>query len=246
MWSRADFEVLIKAVPLPIFVDWDARPSAAKYGHVNSLLAVLRVLGKLGATFTTPQGATISRLTVAPVKRKLTDGHKQHFAIVGHETANPIAVGVLGELYIDVYFNHHLFVEVETTYRQYFPSASVILRPRNFLECRLVPSPGSWGSDIIGMTYDWAGLFILEAVYYDLAGVARRNFRGYKLVPASEKHFLAPNQPGNREARFLENNGFVRLICGANVETCWPALLKEVTRYVREQTGRLNSRKGGA
>ena len=90
MLDRTDFDVLRRVVPFAVSVDWDARPSATKYGHVNSLLAALRALGELGATFTTPDGTMISRLRVEPIKRKLTDQQKRHFSIVGHETANPI------------------------------------------------------------------------------------------------------------------------------------------------------------
>lgn len=239
MWSRADFDTLIGTVPFVVSVDWDARPSPLKYGHVNSLLAVIRVFHEQGATFVDSKGNSITALRVAPLKRKLTDRRKRQFSIVGHDTGSPILIAVLGKLQVDIYFNQHLFVEAETTYRQYFPSASVILRPRNFLQSRLVPSPGSWGSDIISLTYDWAGTFILEAAVSDLSGSVRRNFRGYKLIPAKDKHLLARRQPPARERKLLKNNGFASMILGDDVDMCWPSLSRQVACYIQNQCARL-------
>jgi hypothetical protein len=181
----------------------------------------------------------IGALTVAPVKRKLTDQQKRHFSIVGHNTASPILIGRLDKLEVEVYFNHHLFVEAETTYRQYFPSASVILRPRKWLKSYLVRSPGSWSSDIISLTQDWAGTFILEAMETGLTGCVRRNFRGYKLVPAREKLLVTRLQPLVSERKLLSNNGFTNVIISDDVDSCWRALSRELTRYIRDQICRL-------
>lgn len=239
MWSRTDFETLIKTVPFMVSVDWDVRPSSLKYGHVNSLLAVLRKFHEQGAMFFDLKGNPIRALTVAPLKRNLTDQRKRQFSIVGHDTGRPILIAVLGKLQVEIYFNQHFFVEAATTYRQYFPSASVILRPRNFLRSNIVPSPGSWGSDIVSLSYDWAGTFILEAAESELTGTVRRNFRGYKLVPVKEKHFLTRRQPPSKERRLLQNNGFASLILVDDVETCWPLLSHKVARYVQNQYSRL-------
>jgi hypothetical protein len=239
MWSRTDFETLKRNVPFPVVVDWDARPSALKYGHVNSLLAVIRALHDQEGTFFDASGKSLTTLEVAPLKRRLTDQRKRTFSIVGHDTASPMLIARVGQLEVEIYLNQHLFVQTETTYRQYFPSASVILRTRNFLIWGLVPSPGSWGSDIISMTYDWLGTLILEVAESGLTGQVRRNFRGYKFVPARDKLFLSRRRPPLTERRLLNNNGFANVIIGDNVEGCWPVLSSEVSRYIREQTGRL-------
>ena len=239
MWNRQDFDTLKRHVPFPVFVDWEARPSALKYGHVNSLLAVIRALHDQGGTFFDASGQSLTSLTITPVRRKLTDQHKRIFSIVGHETARPILIAMVGKLQVYVYFNQHFFVQTETTYRQYFPSASVILRPRNFLGWDLVPSPGSWGSDIISMTHDWLGTFVLEATESGLTGQVRRNFRGYKFVPARDKLFLSRGRPPLTDRRLLSNNGFPNVIIGDHMGICWPVLSREVTRYIEEQSGRL-------
>ena len=51
MWSRKDFDALNANVPFAVVVDWNARPSALKYGHVNSLLAMICVLNDHKGTF---------------------------------------------------------------------------------------------------------------------------------------------------------------------------------------------------
>ncbi len=240
MWSREQFDLLLKIVPFTISVDWDVKPSIQKYGHVNTLLAVTRALHARGAAFTDATGRPISSLRITPLKRKLTDAKKRHFSIVGHSTGSPLLVAVLSPLRVEIYFNQHFFIETETTYRQYFPSASVILRPRNFLRTSLVPSPGSWGPDITSLTFDWEGTFILEAVASTLTGRVRDNFRGYKLVPTKDKYFLAPKRPTARERQLLRNNGFTSLILGAGVGPLWKPLSQYIDRQVArlERTGR--------
>jgi hypothetical protein len=241
MWSRADFETLKRNVPFPVVVDWDARPSALKYGHVNSLLVVICALHNQEGTFVDPSGKLLNTLKVAPLKRRLTDQRKRTFSIVGHDTAPPMLVARVGHLEVEIYFNQHLFVQTERSYRQYFPSASVILRTRNFLRWDLVPSPGSWGSDIISMTHDSLGTFILEAAESGLTGQVRRNFRGYKFVPAQDKCFLSRRRPPLNERRLLINNGFTNVIIGDNVDSCCPLLSSAVTRYIRDQSGRFGT-----
>ena len=73
MWSHADFDKLKGNIHFPVVVDWDKRPSPLKYGHVNSLLAVICALQKHQASFTHPDGSAINALAIAPVKRRLTD-----------------------------------------------------------------------------------------------------------------------------------------------------------------------------
>jgi hypothetical protein len=239
MWSRADFDALAATVPFPVAIEWDRRPSRQKYGHVNALFAVLRAFHDQGAAFANSAGNPLSSLTVRPLKRKLTDQKKRQFSIVGHETGSPLLIARLGELDFEVFFNQHLFVETQTTYQQYFPSASLILRPRNFLRSCLVPSPGSWGSDIISLTYDWDGTFILEAAASALTGPARKNFPGFKLLPVKDKHFLAPKAPLARERALLTRNGFMHLITGTDLAACWSTLSSAVQSYARDQSMRL-------
>ena len=137
---------------------------------------------------------------------------------MGHATSIPMLTSGIDHLDVDIDFNHHFMAETKTTYHQYFPSASVILRPRNFLKGNLTRSPGSWGSDIIWMTHDWTGTFILETVELGLTGVARRNFRGYKLVPVQDKLLISRRRPSGIDRKLLSNNGFTNLIVGNNLE----------------------------
>lgn len=239
MWGRADFDELRENIHFPVTVDWDKKPSPAKYGHVNSLLEVIYALQEHQASFTASAGTAIAPLTIAGVRRRLTDQHKKKFSIVGHNTAHPILIAYIGELKIEIYFNHHLFVQAQTTPTQYFPSASVILRPRNFLRWDLMPSPGSWGSDIISLSYDWPGTFILEAAEADLAKQIRRNFRGYRLAPTQYKLFLSRRRLPLHEQQRLENNGFTTVIVGQNAEDCFPVFTREVSRYIQDQSNRI-------
>jgi hypothetical protein len=71
MWSRADFDTLTTQVPFPVFVDWDTRPSAQKYGHVNSLLAVISSFHAQGAEFRDSTGKLIDVLNIRPVSENL-------------------------------------------------------------------------------------------------------------------------------------------------------------------------------
>lgn len=239
MWSRVDFDKLSRDIGFPVVVDWDKRPSAVKYGHVNSLLSVIYALQQNEATFVDARGAGIDTLTIAPVKRLLTDIHKKKFSIVGHNTAQPLLIANVGKLQLQIFFNHHFFVQTETTPTQYFPSASVILRPSNFLKWDLVPSPGSWGSDIISLSYDWPGTLVLEAAEARLAGRVRHNFRGYRLVPAQYKLFLSRRRLPLSEQRRLGNNGFATVLVSQTAEECVPVLAQEVDRYIRDQNARI-------
>jgi hypothetical protein len=239
MWSRADLDKLNRGIPFPVVVDWDKRPSPLKYGHVNSLLAVICALQDQQASFVDAEGAAINTLAIAPAKRHLTDQHKKRFSIVGHNTTHPMLIACVGKLQIEIYFNHHLFVQTKTTPTQYFPSASVILRTRNFLRWDLVPSPGSWGSDIISLSYDWPRTFILEAAATGLASRVRHNFRGYRLAPVQYKLFLSRRQLPRAEQKRLENNGFTTVIISEQLEGCYPVLTRELARYIQDQSLRL-------
>src|SRR5438552_6980268 len=98
MWSRADFDCLSRGIPFPVTVDWDRRPSSLKYGHVNSLLAVVTALQEQHASFINAEGSSIDSLIIAPVKRHLTNKHKNQFSIVGHQTTHPLLTACVGEL----------------------------------------------------------------------------------------------------------------------------------------------------
>jgi hypothetical protein len=206
-------------------------------------LAVICALDQ-ESTFSDPSGNVIQTLNISPVKRKLTDKRKRNFSIVGHHTARPILIARAGQLQVEIYFNHHFFVEPKVSGLQYFPSASVILRSRNFLRSGLARSPGSWGADIRSLTYDWDGTFVLEAAESDLSGQVRRNFRGYKLVTTQDKLFLSRRRPTLNFQRLLSNNGFTNVIVGDDLDTCWPAISREGARYIREQRRRLDEEGG--
>ena len=208
MWDRATHEDLLKNVPLKIEIDWEKRPSAEKYGCVNALLSVLEAFSSSSGTFYNAKGSEISTLQIHPIKRKLTDKRKRNFTIVGHDTGHPLCFSKVHNLLFEIYANYHLLVETSTTYRQYYPSASVIVRCRNFLQHTFVPSPGSWGSDIIGMSFDWQGTFILETSLESIPTQRRKNFRGFKLVPSALKCILFSRKQSKSEMTFLSNNGF--------------------------------------
>lgn len=121
MWTRADFDTLKGKAPFSVLVDWETRPSAQKYGHVNSLLAVICTFHVQGAAFTDSDGRAIDTLEISSVKRKLTDKHKKNFALVGQATAIPLLTSILDHLVVDVYFNHHFMAETETPIINTFP-----------------------------------------------------------------------------------------------------------------------------
>jgi hypothetical protein len=208
VWDRAAHEALLKNVPLKIEIDWEKRPSAEKYGCVNALLSVLEAFSISSGSFYNTKGIKISTLQIYPIKRKLTDKKKRNFAIVGHDTRHPLCLSKVHDLLFEIYANYHFLVETSTTYRQYYPSASVIVRCRNFLQYTIVPSPGSWGSDIIGMSFDWEGTFILETSLVSIPTQRRKNFRGFKLVPSAFKYVLFSREQSKSEMAFLSNNGF--------------------------------------
>lgn len=218
MWDRSSFEALSKTVPVGINVKWDKAPSPEKYGAVNSLLALLSFFTENSGEFLYPNGKACSFLTIEPMRRKLCDVRKRNLTIVGHFTASPLLLVAINQLLFEIYFNYHLFVATETTYRQYFPSASVILRCRNFLQSTLTPSPGSWGSDIIQMTFDWDGTFILESSSNGIPTRLRKNFRGFKLIPSVFKYFITQQKFPQSEMKFLRNNGFRKVITTVSIK----------------------------
>jgi hypothetical protein len=212
MWRSSSFNDLVSKIPATVAVEWDRRPSAQKYGHTNALLAVVASLIQLGGVLTDHEGAGVTSLCIAPIKRRLTDKQKRVFSIVGHETARPLVRITLEALTYEVYFNHHLFVQTETTYRQYFPSASVVLRCEDHLQRMYSVSPGSWGSDVIQLTTDWPGTVIVEASLRLPSGPTRRNFRGFKLLETPYKYLMTASAPTKSESIFLRNNGFEDII----------------------------------
>lgn len=218
MWNRSSFETLSKNVPVSINVKWDKVPSIGKYGAVNSLLVLLSFFTENSGELLYPNGKACSLLTIEPMRRKLCDVRKRNFAIVGHSTTSPLLLVAINQLLFEVYFNYHLFVQTETTYRQYFPSASIILRCRNFLQSTLTPSPGSWGSDIIQMTFDWDGTFILESSSNGVPTRLRKNFRGFKFIPSVFKYLITQQKLPLSEMKFIKNNGFREVITTASIK----------------------------
>jgi hypothetical protein len=91
----------------------------------------------------------------------------------------------------------------------------------------------------------FSALRLLETVELGLTGLARRNFRGYKLVPVQNKLLISRRRPSGIDRKLLSNNGFTNLIVGNNLHACLPALSRDVVRYIRAQRDRLVSRDRG-
>lgn len=187
MWTKLAFEDLVEELPMNIDVMWDKAPSFDKYGHVNCFLTALIALSRAGGVLTDLYGHELKSIIIQPLHRKLTNKKKKWFSIIGLNEYPPTWLCMLKDLFIEVYFNNHFFYEVETTGRQFYPSASTILRCRNFLHRNYVSSPGSWGSDIAHLTYDWHGTYILEAGANGVKTTIRKNFKGYKFLPSKFK-----------------------------------------------------------
>jgi len=237
MWDRHSLELLSQSLPLNITVRWDKAPSSEKYLYVNTLLSALSYFKDCSASFIDIDGKPCSALTIQPLRRKLCDSEKRNFTIVGHHTSKPLLLIIYKNLIFEVYFNHHLFTETETTYKQYFPSASVILRCRNFLKGYLTRSPGSWGSDIIKMTSDWEGTFILESCINEIPVRLRKNFRGYKVIPCSFKYIITCTDIPKSEIKFLKNNGFNEIFSGYSVKN---EIFSCLEKFLTYQLGRLD------
>jgi hypothetical protein len=218
MWNKDSFDTLTNALPLDIHVAWDKKPSAEKYGHVSTLLTILAALHQEGASFADVQHGQVTSLHISPIRRRLTDHRKRIFTIVGHETGAPLLYAEVDRLVLEIYFNYHCFVEADTTYRQYFPSATVIVRCSNFLTGGYVRSPGSWGSDAAFMTSDWEGTLIVENAIAKVPNALRRHFRGFKLAPTPYKFLVTGSPPNTREYAFIANNGFIALFPSPDVD----------------------------
>lgn len=216
MWNRKEFGILSEQIPFDIDVRWDTAPSQVKYGNVSSLLVVLLYFAENSGSFFHLDGSPCTNLVIQRMRRRLTDQRKRDFTIVGHNTGLPLLLIEINQLLFEIYFNFHLFVEAETTYRQYFPSASVIVRCRNFLQGIFTRSPGSWGPDVITMSYDWDGALILESSPHIISAKYRKNFRGFKLVPSRYKYLITQRKLPQSECTFLSNNGFQNILLAPN------------------------------
>jgi hypothetical protein len=208
MWDHHSFEALTQKFPVDIDVNWDKAPSVEKYGAVNVFLVLLSVFIENSGKLLLPNRKDCSLLTIQPMKRKLCDVRKRNFTIIGYPTTSPLLLCEIDPLIFEIYFNYHLFVIVETTLRQYFPSASVMVRCQNFLQSHLTPSPGSWCGDIIPITFDWDGTFILETSSNGVPTKLRKKFRGFKFIPSIFKYFITREELPHSEKKFIENNGF--------------------------------------
>lgn len=238
MWTRATYDEFSQRLPFDIEVVWDKAPSMAKYGHVNSLLLALTSLLDHKCRLMDPDGKVLTNLTIAPLRRKITDRGKRWFSIIGLPQVSPIVVAEYDSLFLEVYFNHHFFYETETTFRQYFPGASLSIRPRNFLTGSLVPSPGSWGSDITSLSWDWDGTFIIETGPHGVPSFARKNFRGYKYLPSPFKIFVCANALPKPEERYISNNGFEVYVVTNEISASASALKRRLDEFLRKQQKR--------
>ncbi len=237
MFDDSHFNRLSDRLPLPVYVNWNSKPSRKKYGHVNALLATVDAFLQRGAKLRDVQGSDLAQLTIEYSSRKITDRKRRHFHIVGHLSARPLLLLEFEAITFELYFNFHLFLEAKTTFTQYYPSATVIVRPSNYLATEIVRSPGSWGSDIIWMKIDWLGTLILESSPDPLTGLVRKNFRGFKLVTSSFKEFLIGRALNQRERLFLANNGFLSPIVIQN-DDILPVLQCSIRQYIDEQLNR--------
>jgi hypothetical protein len=238
MWSKATYDEFSRRLHFNIEVVWDKAPSIAKYGHVNSLLYALTVLVDHKSRLMDSDGKILTNLTIAPLRRKITDFSKRWFSIIGLPGVSPLVVAEYEDLILEVYFNYHFFYETETTFRQYFPGASLCIRTRNFLMGSLVPSPGSWGSDITSLNWDWSGTFIIEAGAYGVPSSARKNFRGFKYLPSLFKIFVCAKTLPKPKERYIRNNGFEICVCTNEMSTSASALRRRLEEFLQEQLRR--------
>lgn len=229
---------LKRELPLDVDVMWNVKPSGRKYGRVNALLSILHSFLHRGAALQHNDGSPVSYLQIDVHERRLTEVRRRQFSIVGHDSAAAFCVLAVGGQHFELFFNYSLFVEAETTFTQYYPSAAVIVRPSDHLHSELVRSPGSWGPDLIWITQDWTGNFILETCHDYLTGQIRQNFRGFKLVPSPWKNMVMGRRPNRREMTFLHNNGFDSPII-ADDETDLVSIVRgKAGRYIDHQLRR--------
>lgn len=239
MWTKKTFDELTKRLSFDVEVLWDRAPSQAKYGHVNSLLTGLVVLVENNCELKEPGGNVVNKLIIAPLRRKVTDKKKRKFSIIGLPNVTPLIVTEYNGLLLEVYFNYHFFYETSTTFRQYFPGASLCIRPRNFLNGSLVPSPGSWGSDITSLDWDWDGTLIVETGLTGVTPSARKSFRGFKYMPSVFKIFLCAATPPVTEQRYIRNNGFDILVAQGDADNAYVELADRILNFLKQQHKRL-------
>ena len=239
MWTKATHDKLSRRLPFNVEVIWDKVPSETKYGHVNSLLAALTVLVENHSQLRDPDGSVLTKLAVAPLRRKITDRSKRRFSIIGLPNVRPLVMAECGALLLEVYFNYHFFYETETTFSQYFPGASLCIRPRNFLVGSLVPSPGSWGSDITSLNWDWDGTFIVETGPHGVPSSARKNFRGFKYLPSAFKIFVCSETLPKAEQHYIRKNGFDILVAPNDTPAPPPQLCARLVDFLRKQQKRI-------
>lgn len=182
----------------------------------------------------------MTKLTIAPLRRKITDRNKKRFSIIGLPQVAPLMLAKCGSLLLEVYFNYHFFYEAETTFRQYFPGASVCVRSRNFLVGSFVPSPGSWGSDITSLNWDWDGTFIIESGPQGVPSFARKHFRGFKYLPSPFKTFICSKILPKPEQSYIYNNGFEILVApDHSTAVPLPELSARLLEFLTEQQKRI-------
>jgi hypothetical protein len=240
MWNQDTFETLIGLLPFELSVDWNKVPTPGKYGQLNALLAISVSMMRHEAQFLDPDGQPLKRLNISLIRRKLTDRQKKNFALVGHRTGYPMYFAQIRDLVYEVFFNYHFLVNTNTGRRQYFPSASVILRCRNFLEWKYVRSPCSWGPDIILILEDLRGTLVIETAFYGyLPRRLRSNFRGFKYVAAGSKYFITAVKPTRAEEQFLRNNGFEPILAPAEVDEVLALTDQLLEVYLSAQKARI-------
>ena len=223
MWTRATYDEFSRHLPFDIEVVWDKAPSMAKYGHVNSLLFALTVLLDHKSRLTDPDGKALTNLTIAPLRRKLTDRSKKCSTIIGYyPQVSPLMVAEYDNLFLEVYFNYHFFCGSETSFREYFPGASLsILARKNTSQ--------SW---------NWDVPFIIETGPYGVPSSARKNFRGFKYLPSPFKIFICSKSLPKAEERYIHNNGFELYVVTNEMSASVSALKRRLDEFLREQKKR--------
>jgi len=238
MWTRETYDSLSQNLPFDILVIWDESPSMAKYGHVNTLLLALTALHDRDFHLMGPDRDELSILTITPLRRKITDRSKRWFSIIGLPGVKPLVLAERNDLVLELYFNYHFYFETKTTFKQYFPGAALSIRARNFLTGSFVPSPGSWGSDITTLTWDWSGTLIVEAGVDGVPSSIRKNFRGFKYLPSPFKIFICARVLSKPEEHYIHNNGFD--VCSdADNPSLDSVLESKLDEFLRKQRERI-------
>jgi len=200
IFSLKSFQALREGVPCQICAFWNVKSSLEKLTQVNTTLRFLILLDQ-------NYGAKIhanNTINFEPLKRKLWDRNGRY--IVGYGMKSLVNFKVSNNSY-KLFFNGSIFVDVETTFTELFPSATITVSEVSD-KLTWTRTPLSRNGDVTATDFNSEKALFIETTTGYLNRRLRKYFKGWKHVGTRNKYLIYVNKMSVTDREFIKNNGF--------------------------------------